>query len=41
MVIFLHGSGQNGNLYYNISGWNGVADTANIVMAYPSALSIA
>ena len=38
MVIFLHGSGQNGNLYYNISGWNGVADTANIVMAYPSAL---
>ncbi|MBL0082497.1 MAG: T9SS type A sorting domain-containing protein [Saprospiraceae bacterium] len=38
MVIFLHGSGQNGNQYYNISGWNGVADTANIVMAYPSAL---
>lgn len=38
MVIFLHGSGQNGNLYYNISGWNDIADTANIVMAYPSAL---
>ena len=38
MVIFFHGSGQDGNLMYNHSGWNDVADTANILVVYPSAL---
>jgi polyhydroxybutyrate depolymerase len=39
LVMFFHGGGQDGNLYYNISGWNEVADTAHILMVYPSALS--
>lgn len=39
MVVFFHGSGQDGNLFYNISGWNEVADTQNFIVVYPSALN--
>jgi polyhydroxybutyrate depolymerase len=38
MVMFFHGGGHDGELMYNISGWNDVADTANIIMVYPSSL---
>lgn len=38
MVMFFHGGGHDGELMYNISGWNEVADTANIIMVYPSSL---
>ena len=39
LVMFFMVARQDGNLYYNISGWNEVADTAHILMVYPSALS--
>jgi len=39
VVFFFHGTNQDGNLFYNISGWNEVADTENIIMVYPSALT--
>lgn len=39
LVIFCHGTGQDGELMYNHSGWNEVADASNIICAYPSALS--
>lgn len=38
MVMFFHGGGHDGELMYNISGWNDVADTANVIMVYPSSL---
>lgn len=38
MVMFFHGGGHDGELMYNISGWNDVADTAGIIMVYPSSL---
>lgn len=39
MVMMFHGGGHDGELFYNISGWNEVADTANIIMVYPSSLN--
>lgn len=38
MAMFFHGGGHDGELMYNISGWNDVADTAGIIMVYPSSL---
>jgi polyhydroxybutyrate depolymerase len=38
VVMMFHGGGHDGELFYNISGWNEVADTANIIMVYPSSL---
>lgn len=38
MVIFCHGSDQTGDQFYNISGWKEVADTANFLTVFPTAL---
>ena len=34
-----HGTGQTGELFYNISGWKEVGDSANILTVYPSSLT--
>lgn len=39
LVIMFHGSGQNGEQFYNISGWKEVGDAENILTVYPSALT--
>lgn len=39
VVIMFHGGGQNGELFYNISGWKEVGETENILTVYPSALT--
>lgn len=39
VVIMFHGGGQNGELFYNISGWKEVGETENILTVFPSALS--
>jgi len=36
VVFMLHGSGQNGEQFYNISGWKEVGETENILTVYPS-----
>lgn len=38
MVIVCHGTAQSGDLYYDISGWKEVADTADFITVFPSAL---
>lgn len=38
VVIMLHGSDQNGELFYNISGWAEVGDAENVLTVFPSAL---
>lgn len=38
MVIMCHGSDQDGELFYKISGWKEVGDTLNIITVFPSSL---
>lgn len=38
MVIFCHGSGQDGEQFYNISGWKEIGDKENILTVFPSSL---
>ena len=36
VVFMLHGSGGNGEKFYNISGWKEVGETENILTVFPS-----
>ncbi len=36
VVIMLHGSGGNGEKFYNISGWKELGETENILTVFPS-----
>ena len=36
IVFMLHGSGGNGEKFYNISGWKEVGETENILTVFPS-----
>src|SRR5688572_8534058 len=38
VVIMLHGSGGNGEKFYNISGWKEVGEVQNILTVFPSSL---
>ncbi|MDX2247929.1 MAG: PHB depolymerase family esterase [Bacteroidia bacterium] len=38
MVIMCHGSDQDGELFYKISGWKEVGDSLNIITVFPSSL---
>ena len=38
VVFMLHGSGGNGEKFYNISGWKEVGETENILTVFPSSL---
>lgn len=39
VVFMFHGTDQNGEQFYNISGWKEVGDAQNILTVFPSALS--
>jgi len=39
VVFMLHGTGGDGEKFYNISGWKEVGDQENILTVFPSALS--
>src|SRR5687767_8962220 len=38
VVFMLHGSGGNGEKFYNISGWKEVGEVQNILTVFPSSL---
>ena len=38
MVVMLHGSGQNGPQFYDISGWKELGEEENFITVFPSAL---
>ncbi len=39
MVFMFHGSGQNGEQFYNISGWKEVGESQNLLTVFPSSWS--
>jgi poly(3-hydroxybutyrate) depolymerase len=41
VVFMLHGSGGNGEKFYNISGWKEVGEAQNILTVFPSSLQYA